>query len=191
MRVLVTGATGFIGSHTAVALQDAGHEVRCLVRDPAKLARVFAEHGRDAPESVTGDIGDAGRVKEALSGCDAVVHSAAVVAMKASRAQEVLETNARGVENVVGGAVDAGLRKVVYVSSIGAMFVPDGPPLDEDAPVQPAENAYARSKSEGEAFARRLQADGAPVCISYPTGVVGPLDPGRITRCAPSAATSY
>ena len=178
MRVLVTGATGFIGSHTAVALQDAGHEVRCLVRDPAKLSRVFAAHGRDAPEAVTGDIGDAARVKEALGGCDAVVHSAAVVAMKASRAQEVLDTNARGVENVVGGAVDAGLRKVVYVSSVGAMFVPEGPPLSEDSPVQPATNPYARSKSEAEAFARRLQADGAPVAISYPTGVVGPLDPG-------------
>ena len=177
MRVLVTGATGFVGSHTAVALEDAGHEVRCLVRDPAKLARVFAAHGRDAPESLTGDIGDAARVKEALGGCDAVVHAAAVVAMKASRAQEVLETNARGVENVVGGAVDAGLRRVVHVSSIAAMFVPEGPEITEDDPVQPAMNAYARSKSEAEVYARRLQAEGAPLRITYPTSVLGPFDP--------------
>lgn len=178
MRVLVTGATGFVGSHTAVALLDAGYELRCLVRDRAKLERVFAAHGLSAPESMRGDIGDAGCVKEALRGCDAVVHAAAVVAMQARRAQEILETNARGVENVVGGAVEAGLRSVVYVSSIGAMFVPQGPRLTEDSPVQPAVRPYARSKAEAELYIRRLQEEGAPVRSSYPTAVLGPLDPG-------------
>jgi len=178
MRVMISGATGFVGSHTAVALLRAGHEVRCLVRDPAKLERVFAAHGRPAPEHVVGDIADAATVKQALTGCEAAVHAAAVVAMQASRAREVLETNALGVENVVGGAVDAGLTSVVYVSSVGAMFVPDGPRLTQDAPVVSGENPYARSKSDAERTVRALQERGAPIRSTYPAAVVGPLDPG-------------
>lgn len=178
MRVLVTGATGFVGSHTAVQLLEAGHEVRCLVRDAAKLERVFEAHDLPAPEAVVGDIGDGGSVKDALGGCDAVVHTAAVVAMQAHRAQEIRDTNARGVENVIGGAVDAGLRSIVHVSSASALFVPHGPEITEGAAVQPGKNPYAKSKSDAELYVRRLQEDGAPVRISYPTAVVGPLDPG-------------
>lgn len=178
MRVLVTGATGFVGSHTAVALLEAGHEVRCLVRSAEKLERVFAAHGRPAPGFVVGDIGEEAGVKEALEGCDGVVHAAAVVAMQAHRAQEIRDTNARGVANVVGGAVEAGLRSIVHVSSIGALFVPNGPVLTEEAPVQPGKNPYARSKSDAEFYVRGLQERGAPVQISYPTAVIGPLDPG-------------
>jgi nucleoside-diphosphate-sugar epimerase len=178
MRVLVTGATGFVGSHTAVALLEAGHEVRCLVRSQEKLERVFAAHELPAPESLVGDIVDAGSVKEALSGVDAVVHSAAVVAMQAHRAREILETNARGAENVVGGAVEAGIGPIVYVSSTGALFVPDGPRMTEDSAVQEGKNPYARSKSDGELYVRRLQAEGAPIASTLPTSILGPLDPG-------------
>jgi len=178
MRVLVTGATGFVGSHTAVALLEAGHEVRCLVRSREKLERVFAAHELPAPEAVVGDIVDEGSVKEALTGVDSVVHTAAVVAMQAHRAQEILDTNARGVRNVVGGAADAGLGPIVHVSSVGALFLPGGPRVDEDSPVQEGHNAYARSKSDAERAVRELQDEGAPIAISYPTSVLGPLDPG-------------
>ncbi len=178
MRVLVTGATGFVGSHTAVALLEAGHEVRCLVRSREKLARVFREHQRPAPEAVIGDIVDEGSVKEALTGVDALVHTAAVVAMQAHRAQEVRETNARGVANVVGGAAEAGLGPIVYVSSTGALMVPDGPRMSEDSPVQEGRNPYAKSKSDAEHAVRRLQAEGAPIATTLPTSILGPLDPG-------------
>lgn len=178
MRVLVTGATGFVGSHTAVALLEAGHEVRCLVRSQEKLDRVFAEHELPAPEAVVGDIVDGAAVKEALAGVDAVVHAAAVVAMQAHRAQEILDTNARGVANVVGGAVEAGLGPIIYVSSTGALMVPDGPRMTEDSPVQEGKNPYARSKSDAEHTVRNLQAEGAPIASTYPTSVLGPLDPG-------------
>ena len=80
MRVLVTGATGFVGSHAAKALQDAGHTVRALVRTPAKLDTVTARVGVDLAslETVQGDICDAVAVTAAVNGCDAVVHAAAV-----------------------------------------------------------------------------------------------------------------
>ena len=177
MRVLVTGATGFVGSHTAVALLEAGHEVRCLVRSQEKLEQVFAAHELPAPPAVVGDIVDAGSVKEALSGVDAVVHAAAVVAMQAHRAQEILATNARGVENVVGGAVESGLGPIVHVSSVGALFRPGGPRIDESSPVEEGHNPYAKSKSDAEHYVRGLQSEGAPIAISYPTSVLGPLDP--------------
>ena len=119
---MVTGATGFVGSHTAAALGAEGHAVRALVRDPEKLERVFRKRGLEPPEAVRGDVTDAASVERASEGCDAVVHTAAVVAMAAHRAQEVLDTNARGVENVVGGAVQAGIPRVVYVSSVGALL---------------------------------------------------------------------
>jgi nucleoside-diphosphate-sugar epimerase len=178
MRVLVTGGTGFVGSHAAGALAAAGHEVRLLVRDPSKLERVFAARGEPAPEHRVGDVADRAAVERALAGCDAVVHAAAVVAMAAKRAREVLDTNARGVENVVGGAARAGVPRIVYVSSVGALFRPDGPAVTAESPVVPGSNPYARSKSDGELAVRALQERGAPVAILYPTAVLGPDDPG-------------
>jgi nucleoside-diphosphate-sugar epimerase len=178
MRVLLTGGTGFVGSHAAGALAAAGHHVRLLVRDPRKLERVFAARGEPAPEHRVGDVADRASVERALEGCDAVVHAAAVVAMAAKRAREVLETNARGVENVVGGAARAGVRRIVYVSSVGALFRPHGPAVTADAPVVPASDAYARSKSDAERAVRALQERGAPIATVYPTAVLGPDDPG-------------
>ena len=67
MRVLVTGGTGFIGSHTTVALLEAGHEVCLLVRDPAKLDRVFGARGLAVPDHRLGDIGAAASVRRALA----------------------------------------------------------------------------------------------------------------------------
>lgn len=178
MRVLITGATGFVGSHAAAALLEAGHEVRALVRDAAKLERVFRARGIAAPAALLGDVTDPARVERAFEGADAVVHSAAVVAMAAHRAREVLETNALGVENVVGGAVRRGIPRIVYVSSASALFDPHGPPVTADSPVVRGRNAYARSKSEAELAVRRLQEQGAPIRTVYPTGVIGPDDPG-------------
>jgi nucleoside-diphosphate-sugar epimerase len=178
VKVLVTGGTGFTGSHTVRALLAAGHEVRLLVRDAAKVRRVFAPHGLEPRDVVVGDMTDAGAVAKALAGCDAVVHAAALVDLRRSAARLVEETNARGVELVVGGAVERGLARIVYVSSLSVFFVPGGPPVTPELPIAPATTAYARSKAQAEVYVRRLQEQGAPVAISYPAGIVGPDDPG-------------
>jgi nucleoside-diphosphate-sugar epimerase len=178
VKVLVTGGTGFTGSHTARALLAAGHEVRLLVRDARKVQRVFAPHGLEPRDVVVGDMTDAGAVGKALAGCDAVVHSAALVDLRRAAARLVEETNARGVELVVGGAVERGLARIVYVSSLSVFFVPGGPPVSPELPIAPATTAYARSKAQAELYVRRLQDQGAPVAISYPAGIVGPDDPG-------------
>jgi dihydroflavonol-4-reductase len=184
VKVLVTGGTGFTGSHTVRALVAAGHDVRLLVRDPAKVRRVFEPHGFVPDDVVVGDMTDSGAVEEALAGCDGVVHTAALVDLRRVAARRVEESNVRGVELVIGGAARRGLSSIVHVSSLGVFFVPGGPTLSPQLPIAPGTTAYARSKAHAEVYVRRLQEQGAPISISYPAGIVGPDDPGM------SAATN-
>jgi nucleoside-diphosphate-sugar epimerase len=181
VRVLVTGATGFVGSHSTAAIVNAGHHVRLLVRDADKAARVLGNLGVDVPSDrmdvAIGDVTDETAVKVAVDGCDAALHSAALVAMDRRRADEAYAVNVGGAKAVLGAAVAAGLDPVVYVSSVSALFVPGGPEITPDASVAEAEGGYARSKAEAEQYARSLQDGGAPVTITYPGGVWGPHDP--------------
>ncbi len=176
MRVLVTGGTGFVGSHTALALIRAGHAVRLLVRDRYKAERLYGSRSA-RPELALGDMADAEAVASALDGSDAVVHAAANVSLRASEAEQTLRTNLRGVETVVGGASRRGIP-TVYVSSAVVLFRPHGPPITPDAPVAEGRTPYARAKVACEHAVRALQESGAPILIGYPTGVVGPDDPG-------------
>jgi dihydroflavonol-4-reductase len=178
VKVLVTGGTGFTGSHTVRALVAAGHDVRLLVRDPAKVRRVFEPHGFVPADIVVGDMTDTGPVDEALAGCDGVVHTAALVDLRRAAARLVEESNARGGELVIGGAARRGLSSIVHVSSLGVFFVPGGPPLSPELPIASGTTAYGRSKAQAEVYVRRLQEQGAPISISYPAGIFGPDDPG-------------
>jgi len=178
VKVLVTGGTGFTGSHTVRALVAAGHQLRLLVRDAGKVRRVFEPHGFVPEDLVVGDMTDATAVEKALVGCDGVVHAAALVDLRRASARLVEDTNARGVELVVGGAAQRGLPRIVYVSSLSVFFVPGGPPVSPELPIAPATTAYARSKARAEVYVRELQAKGAPIRISYPAGILGPDDPG-------------
>lgn len=180
MRVMMTGGTGFAGSHTVRRYLAAGHQVRLLVRDADKVRRVFDPFEIGIPESdvIVGDITDEESVTRAMAGCDAVFHCAALVEMKRSMAARVLETNRRGVERVVGGAHRRGLPSIVYVSSISVFFEPGCGSLHVDMPIAKGTTAYAMSKSEAEHEIRRMQDEGAPIRVSYPTGIVGPHDPG-------------
>ena len=177
MKVLITGGTGFTGSHTVRALIAAGHEVRLLVRDPAKVRTVFEPDGFIPDDVVVGDMTDADAVDDALAGCDGVVHVAALVDLRRAAARRVEDTNARGVELVVGGAAWRGLPRIVYVSSLGAFLTPGGPPLSPELPIAAGTTAYARSKAHAERYVRRLQEQGAQIRISYPAAIVGPNDP--------------
>jgi nucleoside-diphosphate-sugar epimerase len=177
VRVLVTGGTGFVGSHTVEALAAAGHTPRVLARDPRKLERLQREHGFAPCEHVQGDMTDGDAVLRALEGCDAVVHAAALVALERKRAQEVIDTNLRGVELVLGSAHQLGIERIVYVSSTAVLFDPARGPIRPDHPVAPhADSAYGLSKAQGELFVRGLQQAGVCVRTVYPAQVIGPRD---------------
>ncbi len=172
-RVLLTGATGFIGAHVAQALLSRDYDVRALVRNGDSLA---ADHGFSTV--VTGDIRDEEAVAAAVAGCDAVVHTAAAYSLSSGRASEVFATNVQGTANVLRAAARAGVQRVVYTSTVGTIGFRTDRLSDEDDLAGASEMAgpYKRSKYEAERVARRVAAGGLPLVIVKPTFPVGAMD---------------
>jgi nucleoside-diphosphate-sugar epimerase len=175
MKVLLTGGTGFVGAHIVAALVGRGHDVRMLVRRPEQVPVSLAPFDVAVDDVVVGDVLDESAVQKALDGCEAVVHAAAVFSLDPRRIEEVLATNERATELVLGGAVERGLDPVIHVSSTVALVRHGG--SGPDLPLGDMELPYARSKIASERIARRLQDAGAPVTCVYPGGVLGPDDP--------------
>ena len=175
MRVMITGGTGFVGYHSAKALMNAGHEVCLLVRSEEKARKLY---GDDTPDCIVGDIVDADSVARALEGCDAAIHSAAMVSTDRKDADRVYNTNVDGAKLVINSALEQGIESLIHVSSVTALYNPGAEMLDGDSPPGTAKNAYGRSKVACEEFVRGLQAQGAPISITYPATVIGPGDPG-------------
>lgn len=178
LTVMVTGGTGFVGFHTVLALASAGHDVRLLVRSPEKMKRVFEPMGLAGLPCVEGDITSKASVEQALDGCDAVVHSAAMVNVHARDSERTLANNLRGTQLVLGGAAERGIDRMVQVSSTTALFRPGASRIDESSPLGSAPSGYGRSKIECDKAVRKLQDEGAPIYTTYPGTVLGPYDPG-------------
>lgn len=178
MFVVVTGGTGFVGSHAVAALIGAGHRVRVMARSPSGVDRALAPLGVGDVETVSGDLADAAGVERALDGCDAVVHAASVFSFDARRAGEMRELNARGTEIVLDAAHRLGLDPIVFVSSeLGFLPPSDGAVLTAESPVGESAWPYCRSKADSELIARRYQTLGAPVVSLIPAALWGPDDP--------------
>jgi len=180
VRVLLTGASGFVGSYTVPALLEREHDVRVLVRNPGKLRDVLARRGVDASklDVVTGDMVDAGTVERAAIGCDATIHTAAAIGMTGGGgAGSVLDQNTVGARNVVGAGRAAGHDPIVHVSSVAIFVPPHGPVIRADSPLASPRTEYGRSKVETELELRALQDERVPITIVYPGGVIGPDQP--------------
>jgi nucleoside-diphosphate-sugar epimerase len=177
MRVLVTGGTGYVGSHTVAALSRAGHEVRLLVRSPARIGPALRPLGITGPvDHVVGDVTDPAAVERALNGCDAVLHAAAVYDLDARAYRNVARTNVAGAETVLRAAAARGCDPIVHVSSSVALLTRDAT-VTPDSPLSEVRSAYVGSKVASEQVARDLQRDGVPVVIVQPGAVLGPHDP--------------
>ncbi len=177
MRVVVNGASGFLGSHVVKALLADGHEVRASARSPSRIRRALEPWDlADAVEMIEGDVTDEEDVARVLGDSDAVVHAAAVYSFDARRGPEMLEGNVRGTENVLGRAVALGLDPIVHLSSYVALL-PSRTPITTSSPPGEPSTPYALSKARAEQIARRLQADGHPITIVSPGMVWGPDDP--------------
>src|SRR5262249_23246163 len=125
MFVLVTGGTGYVGSHTVAALTRAGHGARVLARSPDRIAAALEPFGVSGVETSLGDVPDPVAVARALDGCDAVVHAASVFSMNPRRAEEMRAVNVRGTDTVLGSAHRLGLDPIVHVSSELALLPPE------------------------------------------------------------------
>jgi dihydroflavonol-4-reductase len=176
--VLVTGGTGYVGSHAVAALAAAGHRIRVLARSPERVPLALAPLGVDRVETVIGDVTDPDAVERALDGCDAVLHAASVFSMDTRKAQEMHSVNVRGTDIVLGTAYRLGLDPIVHVSSELSLLPPaDGEILTPDSPVKQVPWPYCRSKADSELVARKYQDMGAPVVSVMPAAVWGPHDP--------------
>lgn len=180
MRVLLTGGTGFVGTHTVAALLEAGHDVKLLVRSPERVASSLTPLGLDRDlEAVAGDVTDPETVERALEGCEAVIHGASVFSMDARKGDVMRRVNVAGAETVLSAAVRRDLDPIVLVSSDLSLLPPDDRVLKPDSPVSPPPERYPYCYTKGmaELVARSFQTEGAPVVSVMPPSLWGPNDP--------------
>lgn len=172
---LVTGATGFIGSHVVRQLLQRGGRVRILARNSSRKANIEALRC----EIAIGDLKDPTSLLRCVQGCRKVFHVAADYRLWASNPQDIYDSNVGGTRNLLSACCEAGVERVVYTSTVGTIGMrKDGLPADEDSPVRLDDmiGHYKRSKFMAEQVAREFAASGLPVVIVNPTTPVGPGD---------------
>lgn len=174
MKAFVTGGTGFIGQRVIRKLRDRGDQVVALVRDPAKAGNLDAE-------LVQGDLSSADAIRRGMEGADAVFHIAAVykvgIPKKDQPAME--DANVRGTERILDAAKDAGVARVVYVSTGNVFGDTKGAVVDETYERDLGEgflSFYDETKYRSHQIAKERIAAGAPVVIVQPGAVYGPGD---------------
>lgn len=176
MHVLLTGASGFLGSAVLRRLLDEGYSVRALLRPGSDRSNV---HGLPV-EQVDGDLKDTVSLKNAVRGCDALFHVAADYRLWVPDPASIYQINVEGTKNLILSAVEAGVKKIVYTSSVATLGLnKDGTPANEDTPVSVDDMTghYKRSKFLAEqAVSELVETVNAPVVIVNPSAPVGPRD---------------
>ncbi len=175
MKTFVTGATGFIGASIVRELLKDGREVRALVRKGSDRSNLT---GLDV-EFWQGDLCDPASLKQGLDGCDVLYHAAADYRLWTREPADMYRVNVAGTAAILEAALEAGLSRVVYTSSVGTLGnAGDGTPGSETIPVSLSDMVghYKKSKFLAEREAEKLAARGLPLVIVNPSTPVGPLD---------------
>jgi len=185
MRILVTGSDGFIGSHLTEALVRAGYDVRAFVLYNSFNSWGWLDHcAKDVKEEFevfTGDIRDPNGVREAMKGCDVVLHLAALIAIPYSyhSPDTYVDTNIKGTLNIVQAARDLGVVKVVHTSTSEVYGTARFVPITEDHPLQ-GQSPYSASKIGADQIAMSFHTSfGTPVAILRPFNTYGPRQSAR------------
>jgi len=175
MKVLITGASGFIGTAVTRAVVTHGDEVRVLIRptsNPKNLEGLPVE-------TVHGDLQDPRSLKKAIAGCQGLYHVAAHYALWAQNPSTFYKINVEGTKNLLCAAGEAGVKRIVYTSTIGAIGLPDnGEPGNESRfpTLAQLSGDYKRSKFLAEQEVLKMAQQGLPVIIVNPTAPVGERD---------------
>jgi len=184
MKVFVTGATGFVGSHIAQLLCTQGADLRLLVRSNSRMENI-ADLKADR---VVGDLRDPDSLKKAMAGCEFVFHVAADYRLWVRDPEEMYQCNVEGTQAILRAAQQTGVRRVIYTSSVATMgFSTSGQIADETSPVtlEDMVGPYKRSKFMAEEIALAAGRKGANVVVVNPTTPIGeqgikPTPTGRI-----------
>ncbi len=176
MTVLITGASGFVGSAVLRHLVRAGHRVRALVRPDSDRRNLDGV----PVEIAVGDLRDRASLERAAAGCSGLFHVAADYRLWTPKPDGIYQTNVSGTRELMLAAAAAGVERIVYTSSVATLgLTPDGTPADETAPaaIDDMIGHYKRSKFLAEAEVLKLAGDeGLPVVIVNPSTPVGPRD---------------
>ena len=173
---LVTGATGFVGSWVAALLVEAGERIRCLHRRSSSTANLPREGGQ--VNWAEGDLLDRASLDRAMEGVETLYHVAADYRLWSPRRGEILHANVTGTRNILEAALGAGVRRVVYCSSVAALGArADGVPIDEFMPIdrQSLVGEYKLSKYEAEKVALSY-ADRLSLVVVNPSAPIGARD---------------
>ncbi|MFT6549186.1 MAG: nucleoside-diphosphate-sugar epimerase [Acidimicrobiales bacterium] len=178
MKVAITGASGFLGSHCMAAAVAAGHEVRVVVRNPTKVraAAVLHDLDPDGIEVVVADLTDHEALRASLDGVDSLLHAGAVFSLDPRQGRQMRSVNPTSTATLLEAATEHGLQRVVHVSSLG-VYSASLTVLGPDTPTGPECGPYTGSKIEADAVAVAHQEAGLPVVVVCPGGIIGPLDP--------------
>ena len=170
MKVFITGGTGFLGLRLCERLAQAGHDVVALVR-PGPPRRALTANVRQAE----GDVTDLESLVKGSAGCEAIIHSAALVKMWVPDRNTFDRVNVGGLSNVLESARRVGAKKIIYTSSFIALGPTDGRVADESQVHAPTghHNDYERTKAAADLLARAGAARGAPLVTLYPGVVYG------------------
>jgi dihydroflavonol-4-reductase len=175
MRVFTTGSTGFIGANVTRALLDSGYKVRALVRRGADTRNI---DGLDL-ERYEGDLSKPAELQAGMTGCNAVIHVAALYSLWRSDAEALYRSNVDGTVNILEAAAAAGVKRIVYTSSVAALGVPrPGQIGDErlETNAQALVSDYKKSKYLAEREALRRAGQGQDIVIVNPSTPIGPFD---------------
>lgn len=176
MTILITGASGFVGSAVLRCLLDRGYEVRAMTRAASDCRNLDGL----SVELVLGDLMDPDSLERASAGCEALFHVAADYRLWTRNPGGLIKTNVAGTRNVMAAAANAGISRIVYTSSVAVLGLPkDRSPADEETPVTIDDmiGPYKRSKFLAEAEVRHLVAEeGLPAVIVNPSTPAGPRD---------------